>query len=225
MIFSAYSFATDKTITTNHLVFHSAPTWLKQSRIEKVTDRIQAKLEWYTGKINVYYYPHLADFLKAHQFGAGAMAVTLQSKGNITIHIGPKVTNENFDEYFGHEMVHVILRQKYKDAIPKWLEEGLANHYSYKKKVDYQWLAKFPPPKDVRDLGHPFQGTPEEIPFRYKSSQAFIEMLAKKCDLENLIRLSVASKLENYLVTYCEIKDVNVAYQKWLKEKSKITNP
>jgi hypothetical protein len=56
--------------------------------------------------------------------------------------------------------------------------------------------------------------------YRYKASQAFAEMLAGKCDLQNLIRLSVERKMEDYMATYCEIKDLNQAFRDWVKKKA-----
>src|SRR5690606_18961288 len=102
----------------------------------------------------------------------------------------------------------------------KWLEEGLANHLSKMQPVDYKWLAQQPFPNDVRELAHPFKGDATLVSYRYKASQAFAEMLNKKCDLQNLIRLSVQRKMEDYMRTYCEIKDLNKAFQDWVKKKA-----
>src|SRR5690606_14376126 len=109
---------------------------------------------------------------------------------------------------------------KYKSAIPKWLEEGLANHLSRAKKVDYRWLASQPFPEDVRDLAHPFKGDASQVSYRYKASQAFAEMLDKKCDLQNLIRLSVERNMEDYIRRYCEIPDLNLAFREWVKKQA-----
>jgi len=116
--------------------------------------------------------------------------------------------------------VHIIIYQKYKEAIPKWLEEGLANYLAKQGQVNYQWLAAHPFPKDVRGLTHPYDGDVDSIHYHYMASQALVEMIAKKCDLTNLLRLSVGRNLDAYLDTYCEIKDLNAAYQKWVKAKS-----
>ena len=81
------------------------------------------------------------------------------------------------DHVIGHELVHVILRQKYKGAIPGWLEEGLAN-YTGKMggKVDYKWL-QTQPKVDVMTLSHPFSGS---VGFRYHyiASTGVMEMIA-----------------------------------------------
>ena len=192
------------------------PDWLNATHIEKITARIQQKLEWSIRRVNVSWHSTADSFQKAHSLGPQALAVTTREKNVTTIHLGPKVTKENFDEVFAHELVHVIVYQKYKSAIPTWLEEGLANHFANQKKVDYQWLAKQPFPNDVRELAHPFSGTAEGVVYRYKASQAFAEMLDKKCNLENLLRLSVQRKMEDYMNTYCRIKDLNEAFRAWV---------
>ena len=209
-----------KEIKTNEVTMPNAPDWLTATRVEKVAARIQHKLEWSTRRITVHWYKTPEEFAKAHSLGPQATAVTIKAGDTVTVHMGPLVTDENFDAIFGHELVHVIIIQKYKDAIPKWLEEGLANHLANRGKVDYKWLASQPFPNDVRELAHPFSGSPDGIGYRYKASQAFAEMLNKKCELDNLIRLSVQRKLENYLVTYCQIKDINAAFRDWVKKKA-----
>lgn len=207
-------------IITNEVTLHDAPSWLKRTRVQKVIDHIQMHLEWSIRRINVFYHASEAAFAKAQNLGPLAVAVTKNDGHVAVVHLGPKVTNANFDEVFGHELVHVIVFQKYKNAIPKWLEEGLANHLSSAKKVDYKWLAKQAFPDDVRHLAHPFDGTIDRIEYSYKASQAFAEMLDKKCDLQNLIRLSVERKLEDYLTTYCEIPDLNAAFRAWVKTQA-----
>ena len=139
-----------------------------------------------------------------------------------TIHLGPNVNSKNFDVVFGHELVHIIFHQKYKGAIPKWLEEGLASHLSQKQKVNYKKLAKHPFPKDIRQLTHPFKSTLTETMYHYRASQALAEMIEAKCDLTNLLRLSVQRKMENYLKSYCEIKDLNSAFKEWVLKKAKL---
>jgi hypothetical protein len=177
-------------------------------------------LEWTIRKIGVSWHSTEADYEKVQSFGPQSLAVTKYGD-QASIDIGPQVTDSNFDEVFGHELVHVIVFQKYKGAIPKWLEEGLANYFSASGKVDYAWLAKQPFPADVHELAHPFHGSASEVSYRYKASQAFADMLAKKCDLEELIRLSVTRKMEDYMRTYCEITDLNAAFRKWVQDKAK----
>lgn len=211
-----------KEIKTNEVHILNAPKWLKQTRVEKVTARIQHKLEWTTRRVVVHFHSKLEDFVKVHSLGPFAVAVTITGKGNGTIHLGPNVNEQTFDAVFGHELVHVIVAQKYKDAIPKWLEEGLANHLANRGKVDYKWLAQRAFPADVRELAHPFKGSADGVSYRYKASQALAEMLAQKCELENLLRLSVQRKMENYIKSFCGIKDLNQAFKDWVINKSKL---
>jgi hypothetical protein len=209
-----------KEIKTNEVMMSNAPDWLTESRVDKVTFRLQQKLEWTTRKIDVKWYPNRVDFDRAHTLGPNAIAVTVGQGTTATVHLGPRVTASNFDEVFGHELVHVIVIQKYKGAIPKWLEEGLANHYSNHGKVNYKWLASKPFPEDVKSLAHPLLGSADGISYRYEASQALAEMLDKKCEMENLVRMSVQRKMEDYIGTLCEIKDLNAAFRAWVKAQA-----
>ncbi len=208
-------------IFTNAIIMDQPPSWLKAVRVRKVTRRMQRKLEWTIHRIPVHYYSSSEAFGAAHGLGPKAIAVTINRSGSQVVHLGPRVTDENFDEVFGHELVHVILAQKYKQAIPKWFEEGLANHYANKGKVDYKWLLNNGFPEDVRKVGHPFKLSPEKIRYHYKVSQALAEMLDRKCKLVNLISLSVGRSMEPFIKTYCEIKDLNEEFKKWVKKKAK----
>jgi hypothetical protein len=202
-------------IQTNSIHMADAPGWVARPRVEKILDHIQMLLEWDIRKIEVYWYKDQASFERAHSLGSSVMAVSRKSDN--TVHLGPKVSSANFDQTLGHELVHIISYQKYKDAIPRWLEEGLANHLAKAGKVDYPWLASKPFPHDVRELVHPVSGSVDNIRYNYMASQALIEMIAHKCDLANLLRLSVGMKMESYLDTYCEIPDINAAFKKWVK--------
>lgn len=207
-------------IQTNAVKLRSPPSWVRAVDVRRITAKIEAKLEWSTRRTEVYWYATPEAFAAIHNYGSAPLAVTTSSPTASVVHLGPKVTPENFAVVFGHELVHVIINQKYRGAVPKWLEEGLANHLAKAKPVDYKWLAKFPLPQDVYELSHPLHGSSENVLYRYKASQALIEMLAKKCDLENLLRLSVQRKMEDYIKTYCEISDLNQAYQAWVKKMS-----
>lgn len=207
-----------KEISTNAVIMPNAPKWLTASRVEKVTDRIQNKLEWSTRKVTVQFFYSPEAYSAAQKLGPLAIAVTLSTPQKQTVLLGPRVNQDNFDQIFGHELVHVISAQKYKGAIPKWLEEGLANHLSKKKKVDYAWLSGKPFPADVREMTHPFRGNTDDIFYHYIASQALAEMLDKKCDLENLIRLSVQRKMDDYIRNYCQIADLNAEFRKWVKK-------
>jgi hypothetical protein len=205
-------------IQTNAVHMSNAPKWLKRTRVEKIIDHIQMVLEWNIRRIEVTWYSDLASFDKAHTLGPLAMAVSRRSDG--TMHLGPRVTTSNFDQVFGHELVHIISAQKYKDAIPRWLEEGLANHLAKNGNVDYKWLASKPFPAEVRNLTHPFASSMSTVHYHYVASQALAEMIAKKCDLSNVLRLSVGTNMDIYLDTYCEIKDLNESFRKWVKTKA-----
>lgn len=207
-----------KEIDTNSVYMGNAPDWVSRPRAEKIIDHMQMVLEWHIRKIQVHWHKNQAAFERASGMSGSMIAAALRKDNSI--HLGPKIVNSNFDQVFGHELVHVISYQKYKGAIPAWLEEGLANHLAKKGKVDYTWLAKKEFPSDVRSFNHPAQGTSDEIHFHYMTSQALAEMIAKKCDLTNLLRLSVERKMDDYLKTYCEIPDLNEAYRKWIKNKA-----
>lgn len=218
LILVSASFANAKDIQTNEVNMPEAPDWLSLPRVEKVTNRMQTQLEWTIRKIQVHWYKDQESFMQAQSLGSGVLAVT--NKSTNTVHLGPKVGNSDFDSVFGHELAHVILGQKYKTAIPPWFEEGLANHLAKRGTVDYKWLATQSFPDDVRKLSHPFSGVVSSPRYHYQASQALAEMIAKKCDMTNLLRLSVGEKMESYLPTYCEIKDLNADFKAWVKKKA-----
>lgn len=207
-------------LETNEVILYNPPPWLMRTRVERVTNRIQTKLEWTTRKTTFHYHSTPESYTAAQSLGPFALAVTSTKDGVSTVHLGPMVTNKNFDQVFAHELVHVISAQKYKGSIPSWLEEGLANHLAKHEKVDYRWLAKQSFPQNVTELAHPFRGVVSQISYRYKASQALAEMLDKKCNLERLIQLSVERKMEDYIKTYCEIPDLNQAFKDWVKKKA-----
>lgn len=212
-------FAQAAEIDTNAVYMPNAPDWLKRTRVEKVIDRMQTQLEWTIRKVEVRWYYDEASFIKAQSLGKGVRAVTQKAKG--LIHMGPSVNSQEFDSIFGHELVHVILGQKYKEAVPSWVEEGLANYLAKHDKVNYAWLAQQPFPSDVRQLSHPFTNTVSGPRYHYQASQALAEMIAKKCDMANLLRLSVGQSMDTYLSTYCEIKDLNAEFKKWVASKAR----
>lgn len=201
-------------IRTNGVHMADAPKWLNENRVDRVVNRIQSKMEWDIHRIEVYWYADEASYAKVNTLGPLAIAFALRS--NDTVHLGPRVNEANFDQVFGHELVHIISHQKYKDAIPKWIEEGLANYLSNNGKVDYKWLASQPMPADLRGMEHPYNGSPDHIRYHYAASQALTEMIASKCDLTNLLRMSVGRKLDNYLENLCGIKDLNADFKKWI---------
>lgn len=218
LLFSVSVFAGE--IDTNEFKIKDSPPWLTRSRVERISNRIQTKLEWVTRKTPVYFYATPEAYNKAQGLGPLSLAVTVSRDNSSAIHIGPSVDNKNFDEVFAHEIVHVISFQKYKGSIPRWLEEGLANHLAKAEKPNYKWLSKQPFPADVTELAHPFKGALSQIVYRYKASQALAEMLDKKCKLERLIQLSVERDMNDYIKTYCEIPDLNQAFKDWVKKQA-----
>lgn len=209
-------------IRTNELVIHNAPKWLRRPKVEKVTDKIQRHLEWATRRTPVYWHASEQSFAKAQSLGARPVAVTKKSQSGSSIHLSPRVTVKNYQAILGHELVHLIFYQKYKGAIPRWLEEGFANHLSRKTKVRYEWLRKQNLPADIRSLGHPFSQTDLPVEIHYAVSQAVVAMLDDRCDLQNLLRLSVQRKMADYIKTYCEINDINQAFKDWLSKKARL---
>ena len=174
-------------------------------------------MEWSTRRVEVIWYEDQASFSNAHKLGPAPIAVAIRGENKILL--GPHVTEKNFDPVFGHELAHVISAQKYKDAIPPWLEEGMANFVAKAGKVDYHSLKQFKF-SDVNELAHPIKGDFAMIQSRYQASQALAEMISSKCDFRNLLRLSVQRKLQDYLGNICRITDLNSSFQKWIQEKS-----
>jgi len=214
IFFSATLCNASHDIKTNNIHMGEAPEWVTTQKVDAIVDKIQQLLEWDIRRIEVYWYKTQSEFENVHNYGPTVLAIS--KKSDSTVHLGPRVKEDNFNGVFGHELVHIISFQKYKGAIPLWLEEGLANHLSQQTKVDYHWLTTQPVPEDVRNLTHPFGGSVDNIRYHYMASQALIEMIADKCDLSNLIRLSVGRKLEDKLDTYCGIKDITAAFKVWL---------
>lgn len=203
-------------LLTNSARFTNAPKWLNLSRINKVAEPIENLMEWSTRRVEVTWYQDQAAFERAHTLGPAASAVSLRGQNKILL--GPQVNESNFNQIFGHELVHTISAQKYKQAIPSWLEEGVANYISKNGTVDYKALAKFDF-KDVNELSHPISGNANMIHIRYQASQALTEMIASKCEFRNLLRLSVGRKMQDYLENICHISDVNATFKTWLKTK------
>lgn len=209
-----------KEIKTNAIHTSTAPDWVTGGRIDRIVDRVQQIMEWDIRRVEVIWHSDQEEFERFHKLGPTVLALARQADN--TVHIGPKVTQKNFDGTFGHEMCHIISFQKYKGAIPKWLEEGVANHVAKAEKVDYKYLASREPPKDVHELTHPFGGSVDRIQYHYVASQALAEMLNAKCNgISNLLRLSVGRGVENYLEKYCDIKDLTAAFNKWVEKKAK----
>jgi hypothetical protein len=206
-------------ILTNFIRFPKPPAWLSAAMVEKGTGPIQDFLQWDIRRIQAFWHGDPAEFGALH--GAGPSIKAFFRRSDSTLHLGPEVNASNFIPIFSHELVHAVFFQKYKDAIPKWMEEGLANYLGKTGPVDYVWLAS-QPFRDVTTLTHPLQDT-SGMRFHYQTSTAVTEFIAAKCSLNDLLQLSVGKKLETYLGTYCEINDLNTGYQKWVKEKAEKT--
>ncbi len=199
------------------VTFERAPEWFDSRQAERVIDRIQSKLEWDLRKTTALFHADAAEFKKSHTYGDSVVAYA--DKVSSSIHLGPRVTKENFEAVFGHELAHLIVAQKYKQAIPEWLEEGLANYVGRHGQVDYAWLGgqKRPP---VRELVHPFQAG-RDPRLHYMLSTAAVEMLAAKCSFADLLQLSVGKKLESFLATYCGISDLDGELNRYLQTQSR----
>ncbi len=215
----AFTHTSAKTIDTNAVQIENAPEWVTESSVEQAVSRIQDKLEWDIRKVKAYWVESLAEFDRKHGFGTSVTAFSLK-KENI-IYLSPRITREKFEGTLGHELVHVILYQKYKNAIPLWIEEGLANFLAKNARADYSQLKGKKLPQ-YRSMGHPFkklnQGFSSDT--YYTVSLALTKMLAAKCDLLDLLQLSVGKNLETRIAKTCEISDIQKDFEKWVQSKA-----
>jgi hypothetical protein len=202
-------------IRTNFIHFKSAPPWLTEAMVEKATGPVQDFLQWHLRRLQAFWHPDPDEF-QALSGNAAFKALFRRSDG--TLHLGPEISSSNFHTFFTHELVHAIFFQKYKSAIPQWLEEGLANYLAKMGPVDYAWLSR-QPSIDVTKLAHPSTDA-TGVRFHYQTSTALTEMIVAQCSLSDLLQLSVGRKMETYLKTYCEIADLNASYAQWLKSKA-----
>lgn len=212
------SISTAKTLKTGAALMLDAPPWLTEEHVNQVVQEIESKLAWKTKRVTVHWHSAEKAFKKRHNLGPMIIAVTINTEKGSAIHLGPKINKQNFDSTFGHELVHLVLHQKYKGAIPAWLEEGMAHHLANSGKVDYAWLSRQSLPHDIKAIG--VSTGPSAIPYRYMASQALTEMLDEKCNLKTLLQLHVLRRIEHYLSGNCEIADVSRAYKEWIKRKS-----
>lgn len=206
-------------IELNQLTMENPPAWLKPALVKKAVDRAERVLEWDIRKIRVFWHPNAAEFENLHHFGPTVLAITRPQ--DQSVHLGPRITATNFEWVFGHELAHVIVLQKYKAAIPRWLEEGLANYVGRATQaIDYAWLAR-QPYRPVEGLVHAFSGTADAARYHYQASAAAIELIRSKCELPELLQLSVGKDLRAYLKTLCEIPDFDVALKAYIQRKSR----
>jgi hypothetical protein len=204
-------------LMTNVAQFQNPPPWLNSTRVNRIAANVTRYMEWSIRRVDVIWYYQQADFEKSHSLGPHAVAVTQRNKNRILL--GPKVTEQNFDRVFGHELVHVTSEQKFKGAIPPWLEEGVANFIAKGNGVDYKLLKAHAQAFDTSYLSHPMSGSREQIHLKYQFSQALTEMIAQRCDIINLLRMSVQRRLEDYLSKMCRITDVKKDLQSWIERK------
>jgi hypothetical protein len=207
-----------ESIRTNSVVFESAPSWVTESMIERTVSGIEDKLEWDIRKIKAVWVSDLKEFDKKHGYGPSVTAFSLKSEN--TIYVSSRVDAQSFEGTFGHELVHVVLFQKYKTAIPKWIEEGFANYFSRHKKANYSELKKIKLP-DIKLMQHPFKNRVQGLSHEhyYMVSLALTEMLAAKCDLQDLVQLSVGKNLENYIQKTCGIADLQQEFARWVQSR------
>lgn len=213
-------------ISTNSVAMVNPPRWLNVRRVNKLSDQVERVLEWDIRRVRVRWYNNETQFKQAVALPGDTASVLAVSKRNEnTIHLGPRVNAENFDVVFAHELAHIVMFQKYKDAIPKWLEEGLANFAARQATVDYVYLAQelAKAPVDVRAMVHPFLGSVavRGARFHYQVSTALIEMIRSKCVIADLLQLAVGEGLEKYLSSFCRIDDLNADLKRWVETKAK----
>ncbi|MEO5666513.1 MAG: hypothetical protein ABIR96_00495 [Bdellovibrionota bacterium] len=211
------------TITTNSVVIENAPSWLTDSKIQDIVDRVEMYLEWSIHRTKATFYSDQAQFIAKFNGRAASDILAFTKRNDLTIHLGPLVTKETFEGVFAHELSHVILFQKYKDAIPPWLTEGLCNSVGGIVKVNYVWLASQKERVDVTTLQHPYdKQNKNRADLHYRASLAVVKMLQKKCpDFKELLNLSLKSKLADYLPTYCGIEDLNGTFWKFVDSEAK----
>lgn len=200
-----------------------APTWLKSTRMNRIQERVERTLEWDIRQVRFVWYSSETEFARAHGLkssdhaSAGVLAVTRPS--DQSIHFGPRVNSNNFDAVFAHELTHVVLFQKYKSAIPPWLDEGLANWVARSQPADRAFL-RLHGYIPIRNLTHPFAtsaASADQVRYHYQLSQAAIEFIQKRCDLSDLLQLSVGRRLETYLKTTCGIEDLDRELKAWIE--------
>jgi hypothetical protein len=150
-----------ESLRTNSVNIANPPSWVRESVVERCTNKAERFLEWSLRKVTVTFYSDLSAFQAVHRNGPLVMAFARAS--DQSIHLGPKITKENFEQFFTHELVHAIVFQKFntrkgQDSIPKWLEEGLANFIGGMTPPDYSALerARSKESFKVKTLTHPF---------------------------------------------------------------------
>ncbi len=223
---------TPRSLRTNSLSVQNAPAWLQERRLEKLTDAVERLLEWQIRRVTVRFYDDAVAFTRENKLGSDAV-VAFTRKQDGTVCIGPRVKQDEFEGVLTHELTHVIVYQKYKMAVPDWLEEGLANFISQKVArqlggkgrgvIDYPWLAR-QTADNATALGHPLgegkDNTLERVRYRYAASTALMEMIAARCDVFDLLQLALGRRMEPYLKNTCGLTDLDAALKTWIAKKS-----
>lgn len=205
-----------KSFRTNCCDVTNPPKWLSHFKVGDIAAQMEREMGWSIRRISVIFHDTDAEFNKSANLNFSANAFF--SPDRQTIEFKPQKDLGSFTATFRHELSHVISNQKFKGAIPPWLEEGFANYLGSKRKVDYKWLALQNLP-DASRLSHP-QSDASGSQMHYQLSTATVDMLAHRCNLKDLLMLSTGSKLTNYLETFCKIKDIDADVRAWVKKKA-----
>lgn len=200
------------------------PAWLTSHELNETASDVASKMHWIIRRITVVFYDSSASFAAKGKLGFAANAFF--SASTQTMHVSPQKDFATFEKTFRHELVHVIFSQKFtkeskgkvNKAIPQWLEEGLANYIGSQRQVDYKWLKTQPLPK-ATELRHPSKDESGSR-MHYQLSTATAEMIAAKCNLNDLLMLATGDNLESRLSTFCKIPNVNTAVVDWINSKS-----
>lgn len=204
-------------VETNQIKITDAPDWVKLSQVQRTVDRVEHFLEWDIRSVQGLWVASEADFMKLHGMGPSVTAFT--RKQNQTIYFGPQVNAQNFESIFAHELVHIVLAQKFKTAIPVWLDEGLANFVARKGAVQYDKILARGIPK-VQTLSHPFKSA--DPSFQYMVSLAFMQMLNSRCKIQDLLQLALQKRLETYIQNTCGLEDMDAPFEKWVRQQASL---
>ncbi len=209
-------------LITNSLEIQNPPNWLKTNAINRVAARIENKLEWSPKRISARFYATENAFVAAHGYPQSPILAFYRSSTK-EIHFGPRVTVENIEKVLAHEMAHAVLAQKYSTRLPKWLEEGLANWAAKNDGVKWRVLAQSKNRLDPRSIHHPIKAADfTDTQLQYQVSMAFVHFLQRKCpSFRELLNLSLKSKLEAFLPTYCGIHDAQKEFWAFVDRQSR----
>lgn len=210
------AFSAPNSFRTNCCDVSNAPKWLSNFKVGDIAAQMEREMGWSIRRVKVIFHDTDAEFNEAANLNFSANAFFSPSRQ--TIEFKPQKDLATFTPTFRHELSHVISNQKFKGAIPAWLEEGFANYLGSKRKVDYKWLATQSLP-DASGLEHP-QSDAAGSKMHYQLSTATVEMLAHRCNLKDLLMLTTGSKLTSYLETFCKIRDINAEVRAWVKKKA-----